>query len=324
MQVLTYDDVLIRLRDTLADGARGPAACARLRERYKVVLVDEFQDTDPVQWEIMRRAFGSGDATLVLIGDPKQAIYAFRGADVFAYLQAAEEAASRATLSVNWRSDEGVIDAYDALFGDSQLGHDGIVYRKVRAADANRQPRLTGAPDGAPLRVRILHRSDGLAELTYNGFPTAGSARDVIAGDLAADVVRLLSSGAEICERRRDGSESGTEPVRPGHLAVLVRSHREAALVRDALLAVSVPAVIGGAGSVFATPAAEVWLRLLDALERPTPGSGPLRSPSRASSDGRLFTLPRLPPRSGRTCTGPFTAGRPCCAGAAWRPCSRT
>ncbi len=60
MQVLTYDDVLIRLRDTLADPARGPAACARLRERYDVVLVDEFQDTDPVQWEIMRRAFGSG------------------------------------------------------------------------------------------------------------------------------------------------------------------------------------------------------------------------------------------------------------------------
>jgi ATP-dependent exoDNAse (exonuclease V) beta subunit len=58
------------------------AACARLREQYDVALVDEFQDTDPIQWEIMRRAFGEGEATLVLIGDPKQAVYSFRGADV--------------------------------------------------------------------------------------------------------------------------------------------------------------------------------------------------------------------------------------------------
>ena len=86
-KILTYDDVLSRLRATLFDEERGPAACARLRERYDVVLVDEFQDTDPIQWDIMRRAFGEGGGTLVLIGDPKQAIYAFRGADVQAYLQ---------------------------------------------------------------------------------------------------------------------------------------------------------------------------------------------------------------------------------------------
>ena len=80
--------------------AHGAAAAASLRERYRVALVDEFQDTDPVQWEIMRRAFGDGDATLVLIGDPKQAIYAFRGADVYAYLDAARRPATRP----RWRS----------------------------------------------------------------------------------------------------------------------------------------------------------------------------------------------------------------------------
>ena len=110
------------------------------------MLVDEFQDTDPVQWDILRRAFGSGGVTLVLIGDPKQAIYAFRGADVFAYLEAAKTADSEATLEVNWRSDQGLIDAYDAMFGGAKLGHPGIVYRKVRAAEANRSPRLHGAP----------------------------------------------------------------------------------------------------------------------------------------------------------------------------------
>src|ERR1700683_4615716 len=89
---LTYDDLLTRLRDALRDGERGPAACSRLSGRYDVVLVDEFQDTDPVQWEILALAFS--ESTLVLIGDPKQAIYAFRGADVYAYLTAAKSAAS--------------------------------------------------------------------------------------------------------------------------------------------------------------------------------------------------------------------------------------
>ena len=123
--VITYDDLLTRLATTL----RNPDAVRRLRERYSVVLVDEFQDTDPVQWDILRRAFGGGDVALVLIGDPKQAIYAFRGADVYAYLDAAKAARTRETLSVNRRSDQELIDAYDALFGGTSLGHPGILYR---------------------------------------------------------------------------------------------------------------------------------------------------------------------------------------------------
>ncbi len=269
-QVLTYDDVLIRLRDTLVHPDRGPAACARLQARFSVVLVDEFQDTDPVQWEIMQRAFGSGTSTLVLIGDPKQAIYAFRGADVYAYLQAAEQAGSEATLAINWRSDGGLIEAYDALFAGSQLGHAGIAYRTVRAARANETPRLIGAPSGAALRLRVLNREDGLAARTARGYASVPGARSLIARDLAADVVALLSSGAEIVERRQDGSETGREGIRPGHVAVLVRANNHAAIVRDALHEFGVPAVVAGAGSVFATEPATEWLRLLEALERPT------------------------------------------------------
>ena len=84
----------------------------------------------------------------MLIGDPKQAIYAFRGADVYSYLSAAETAGERATLEVNFRSDQGLIDAYDAMFGGAKLGHEGIVYRHVRAAPAHQTSRLSGAPDG--------------------------------------------------------------------------------------------------------------------------------------------------------------------------------
>ncbi|HVM15554.1 MAG TPA: UvrD-helicase domain-containing protein [Egibacteraceae bacterium] len=271
MKVLTYDDLLTRLVTTLRDPARGPAACRRLRERYRVALVDEFQDTDPVQWEIMERAFAREPSTLVLIGDPKQAIYAFRGADVYAYLTAARQAGTKKTLGINWRSDQGLIDAYDTLFTGTTLGHRGIAYRTVRAADANQQPRLDGASQAAPLRVRVVHRADGLVGLTdKTRCVSKASGEAHIAADLAADVVALLHAGTQVLERDARGAETGREPVRPGHVAVLVRTNRQAALIRDALDALDVPAVINGAGSVFATPVARQWLALLEALERPT------------------------------------------------------
>ncbi len=258
MGVMTYDDLLTRLSDTL-EGEGGAVAAARLRARYRVVLVDEFQDTDPVQWRIMQTAFGDGEVTLVLIGDPKQAIYAFRGADVYAYIEAARTAGSEATLTTNWRSDQGLIDAYDALFGGAKLGHEGIVYREVRAAEANRATRLRGAPDGAPLRIRAVPRD--AVGLTARGYALLEPARQHVACDVAADIVSLLRSGASI-----DGEGS----VRPGHIAVLVRTNRNASRVRDALEAVDVPAVINGAGSVFGTEPAREWLRVLEAIERPS------------------------------------------------------
>jgi len=134
---MTYDDLVTRLQGALTGPGRD-ATAAQLRRRFEVVLVDEFQDTDPAQWEIMHRAFAGDDTTLVLIADPKQAIYAFRGADVYAYLEAAAAADARATLQTNWRSDQGLIDAHDALFAGARLGHPGIAYRHVRAAAGHR------------------------------------------------------------------------------------------------------------------------------------------------------------------------------------------
>ncbi|HEX8204823.1 MAG TPA: UvrD-helicase domain-containing protein [Solirubrobacteraceae bacterium] len=259
--VMTYDDLPAKLGEALADDD----ARDRLRARYRIVLVDEFQDTDPVQWEIMRRAFGEG-GTLVLIGDPKQAIYAFRGADVYAYLAAAGMA-DRPTLRVNWRSDQHLLDAYDALFGDAKLGHAGIEYRVVRAAEANREPRLHGAPVPAPLRVRLV--SGDAVGRTAKGYVETTPARRHVACDVAADLAELLRSGATLEVRDKEGRPLDPEPVRPGHVAVLVRRHREAELVRAALEEAGIPAVINGAGSVFATDPARDWLDLLSALERP-------------------------------------------------------
>jgi len=268
MAIMTYDDLLTRLNDTLG-GESGEAATERLRSRYGVVLVDEFQDTDPVQWQILHRAFATVGVTLVLVADPKQAIYAFRGADVYAYLVAAATASTRATLQVNRRSDQTLLDAYDALFGDARLGHPGIVYRWVTAAPAHQTPRLIGAPSAAALRVRVAHRDESTIELTAKGFAQAGSAREHVARDLAADIVALLSSDARIEHRTPSGQPAGHEPLEPGHIAVLVRTNKNAELVRAELHAARIPAVINGAGSVFATPSARDWLRLLEAIERP-------------------------------------------------------
>ncbi|TYP86905.1 UvrD-helicase domain-containing protein [Blastococcus xanthinilyticus] len=250
--LVDYDDWLSLLRDALADPAGGAVACERVAARYRVVMVDEFQDTDPVQWEILDRAF-HGRTTLVLIGDPKQAIYAFRGGDVTTYLAAAAEATTEATLGTNWRSDARLLGALDRVFGGAALGHERIVVRPVGAAHPH--PRLDAA--GAPLRLRRLLRT-GHGPV-FRGVPKVDALRDAVACDVAADVVDLLSGPA-----RYEG-----RPVEPGDVAVLVRTNAQGHLVRETLARAGVPAVFAGGGSVFGTPSAGSWLRLLEAMEQP-------------------------------------------------------
>ena len=265
---ITYDEVLIRLRDVLVDPARGTEACKRLAGRHQVVLVDEFQDTDPVQWQVFQRAFGGG-TRLVLIGDPKQAIYAFRGADVHTYLEASASAHRRYTLADNWRSDQDLLDAFDALLTPLQFGHRGIPYRRVRAIPAHHRPGVVNAPSPAALRVRVLYGADhGDLDSNQFGFQkTAAVGR--VAADLAADVVGLLDSRARLVTWDGDGSAHEGDRVAPGDVAVLVRINRHIGDVQRALRAAGVPAVAGAGGSVLGTTAAADWLQLLEALEQP-------------------------------------------------------
>ena len=280
--LLTYDDLLVRLKTTLTDEKRGEAACARLRGRYRVVLVDEFQDTDPVQWEVVRRTFATGSTALVLIADPKQAVYAFRGADVYAYLAAAQLAEGtggrRFTLRENWRSDQALLRAYDALFNPLNFGHPGIPYRRVNATPAHLRPGLEGAPVSAALRVRMLHTEDhrllGVPTTKYGDFAKP-SAVDWVAHDLASDLVALLGPQAQLVRWGPEGAEASRRRVQPRDVAVLVRTNEQARTVQQALHDVGVPAVLAGTDSVFTagrkapSPAALAWLRLMEALEQP-------------------------------------------------------
>ena len=247
----------------------------------------------------------------MLIGDPKQAIYAFRGADVYAYLDAARAAPTQATLDVNWRSDQGLIDAYDALFGGARLGHEGIVYRQVTRDPEHQAPRLTGAPDSAPLRIRVVHRDE--PSIAHH----AGRLRPQRVGARAR---RRRPRRSTSCGCSTPARWSRASRCEPGHVAVLVQTNRAAALVRDALGDAGIPAVINGAGSVFGTPQAREWLRLLEALERPT---SPQRAPRRGAD-----AVPRLERRAGRRRRRRRVGGRPpractsgraCCAPAASR-----
>ena len=271
-RVQSYDDLLTQLRDALSDPAQGEQAAAALRARYRIALIDEFQDTDPVQWEILQRAFRGPDSTLVLIGDPKQAIYSFRGADVHAYLEAVTEADAKFTLPTNWRSDGPLLDALDALLAGATFGDPEIAYRTVRPAPGHETSRLAGSAPPAPLRLRCLPRSHGLR--ASRGDINAGAAREHIAADLAARTVDLLSEAVRM-QDGRGGQHAGDRDLHAGDVAVLVRTNAEAGQIHRALREVHVPAIINGVGSVFETPAAGEWRRLLEALEQPA-------NPSRA------------------------------------------
>ncbi len=253
-----YDDLLTRLRDALADPVSGPAARARIRDRYRVVLVDEFQDTDPVQWQILRLAF-AGSTTMILIGDPKQAIYAFRGGDVVTYLGAVADASDTATLGRNQRSDAALLGALDRIFRGAALGHPDIVVRPVESAHPDR--RLSGAPVDAPLRLRVARR-DRLGARPGK-LPPVDRVRDVVAADVAADVAGLLAAPTRLT------TAGAVRPVAPGDVAVLVHTNKQADLVRAALIDAAVPAVLTGAVNIFATEMATQWLILLQALEQP-------------------------------------------------------
>ncbi|GAB2729323.1 UvrD-helicase domain-containing protein [Nocardia thraciensis] len=251
-----FDDLLVLLHDVLADPEHGERACRRIRQRYRVALVDEFQDTDPLQWDILRRAF-HGHATLVLVGDPKQAIYAFRGAEVLSYLDAVAHADTRRELTTNRRSDAGLLGALEHLMAGAALGHKEITVAPVAAVRPH--TRLTGTVEPPiPLRLRLLPRA-GAGPRNGAGFPAVGRQRARVADDLAADIVRLLDSGTHLDEN----------PLGPGDIAVLVRTRAQIDLVRAALDKVGVASVLAGGASVFGTQSAVDWLWLLRSLEQP-------------------------------------------------------
>ncbi len=250
LQVMHYNDLLTQLAAALE--AEDSPARRRMRRRWKVVLVDEFQDTDPIQWQVLRRAFEGHARALVLIGDPKQAIYAFRGGDVVTYLAAADSADDRRTLPRNYRTDASLVQALGVLLHGAALGDGQICVHPVQAARTG--SRLRDAPNPAPLRLRQVLRADHL-----RGDTKMAAVRAHIARDLALDVARLLASGASF-----DG-----RPLRAKDIAVIASTSRTLLEVQQALREVGIHAVSTGGSNVLASQAAHDWLTLLEAMAAP-------------------------------------------------------
>ena len=248
--ILGYDDLLSRLAAALA--ADDSPAQVRMYQRWPIVLVDEFQDTDPVQWKVIDRAF-TGRSTLILIGDPKQAIYSFRGGDIVTYLDAAATAGVQKTLRTNWRSDGELVRRLQVVLKGAELGDPRIIVHDVDAHHAG--SRLKGA--GEPFRLRVVRREtlgrSGTRALLI------GDLRSHIPRDMAADIGNLLTSGATF-----DG-----QPVCAGDIAVIVEKHVDARACYEALCEAGIPAVYTGDSDIFGSDAAEDWLCLLEAFDQP-------------------------------------------------------
>ncbi len=274
--VRSFDMVLADLRDAIR-GPAGPAVVDALRARYRVAFVDEFQDTDPVQWDIFSALFGdeASGTTLVLVGDPKQAIYGFRGADIPTYLAAVADGSSvtRASLDTNWRSDAPLLAGLEALLEGVTFGDPAIVFRPVRACEANRRAHLVAADGSAPVPVSVrLAMGGGLVTKTKGGRPkaTVGAVLDAVLADLAGLVGSHLA-GSRIVDG--EGRDSTGRPVRPSDVAVLVTTAAVAEQVRAALVAVGIPALVAAGPSVLETDAADQWRCLLDGAAHPADDS---------------------------------------------------
>ncbi len=269
--VRSYDDLILDLRDAIVrlSGTDRAARLDAVRERFRFVLIDEFQDTDPIQWEIFSSLFDDPahpGTRLVLVGDPKQAIYRFRGADLDAYATAVRSAGRTRSLGTNWRSDPVVLAALEKLFGGVGFGA-GAAFEPdgVRPGAASDGLRLSGEPV-AGMSIRVVHNDDDTDHPVVRGAtPKArphyqvGSVRAAIREDLVGRIGALLDAGT-----------IGPDPVDPGDIAVLVDTRAEAAEVADRLRVANIPAAVRGTESVLDSPAADEWRLLLSAVANPS------------------------------------------------------
>lgn len=197
---LDFDDMLALLWSSLS-GPRGDELSNAIASRYRAALVDEFQDTDDIQWRIFERIFvdrPAHDRTLYVIGDPKQSIYAFRGADVQTYLRAldkiAGEGGTHVPLTDNHRSTAPLIEALNALFDQKArepfFSGDIVYDHPVRAA-REASPSDLG---GAPIRVLSIAATDAFGARAAHGRKIASELSALLSsGQVAANDVFILT-----------------------------------------------------------------------------------------------------------------------------------
>ncbi|NIE76508.1 exodeoxyribonuclease V subunit beta [Pantoea sp. Ap-967] len=271
-----FDDMLLRLQHALGSEA-GERLAGLIREQFPVALIDEFQDTDPVQYGIFERIYHIGenrpDTGLFMIGDPKQAIYAFRGADIHTYLAARRATAGRLhSLDTNYRSSGAMVAAVNRVFLQAEAREQGRGAFLFRAHGDNPLPFVEVKAKGRGERLLIegeacaalhcwqLESEDPVSSTTY---------RQQLAGSCASHIVQLLNAG----QRGQSGfanADGELRPCLPSDIAILVRDGHEAQLVRAELAARGVRSVyLSDKDSVFAAQEAHDLLAWLKACAEP-------------------------------------------------------
>ena len=261
-QVRGFDDLVGDVSEALEDVGTCTRLAVALRAQFPLVLVDEFQDTDARQWANFRRLFG--EAGLVLVGDPKQAIYGFRGGDVHTYLQARTAVGDTRTLDRNHRSRPCVVEAVNTLFArmpDGAMGK-GIAFERATPARTGHDvDYLVDGTSAPPLAFHVVPQVDGRNLDAPDSLEAAAM--------LCARAIRDRLQAARDGRATRIGADRRQRPLEPRDCAVLVRRNREATAVRRALAGLGVPAVATGAQSLFDSEAAQDLLALLLALAAP-------------------------------------------------------
>lgn len=257
--LLAPDDLLGRLKDALHE-EKGVLLGNTIRTAFPAALIDEFQDTDPNQFDIFRSIFQpSGNdcrPCWIMIGDPKQAIYAFRGADIFTYIEAKNIVPEEQhfTLATNWRSQANLVNAVNQLFDQSEFGFmfdNAIPFLSVDAAKPS-IPVISLGQSKTGLEFQHL--------VSVDPSPVSwGQAQKVIARHTANQIADLLNDGASI-----EGKQIGA-----GDCCVLVRDRGEADLVKQALNHANVASVFLIRKSVFASQTSIDLFHLLKAIAEP-------------------------------------------------------
>jgi exodeoxyribonuclease V beta subunit len=245
-----FDDLLVLVKQALAAQKGNPLAEA-IRQRYKAALVDEFQDTDSVQYAIFSRLFAAKDSLLFMIGDPKQAIYSFRGADIFSYIQAARHAQAKFTLTDNWRSEPLLITAVNTIFSNVKIP---FLFEEIPFEDARPGNKRSSASKESKVPLRMWYL-DSRVHSDQDKPIGKAEAEGLIAGALSEEICRIVNAESE--------------PWFPEDMAVLVRTNRQALLVKERLSAKGLPSVLYSTVNIFDSREAMEVEKILTGISEP-------------------------------------------------------
>lgn len=264
---LSFDDLLSQLEQAIVQDEEG-LLTSRIRQLYPVAMIDEFQDTDPQQYQIFRQIYlDSPQSGWFMIGDPKQAIYGFRGADIFTYIQARNEVTEHYTLDTNWRSSEAVIQGVNGIFSFDDrpfLYDDDIPFLPVKASPKADNMHWMINGKAQPAIGLWLHQPDA-------GQPVATQDYNHQMAEYTAYQIHHILSASQQQQAQFIDKKSQAHPIQAGDIAVLVRTGREGKLIKEALANQSIASVyLSNRDSVFDSEVAQDVLRLLMAVASPS------------------------------------------------------